>query len=137
VTSISGNVGAALPSPAPPATPVPAVTPAPAPAPVANVMQRRVSLLTPTAITTKHGHRYKVVGIVRPAKAGLKTWRQVLVDGVWTTVEKTKTNAKGRYKFVVKKTGKAGTKTFRVLIVKKKTVAGVSAEFTVTVLPKR
>ncbi len=138
VNSISGNVGAALPAavPAPAPAPAPAPVPSavPAPAPVVAVQQRRVSLLTPIAITTKHGHRYKVVGVVRPAKSGLKTWRQVLVNGVWTTVQKTKTNDKGRYRFVVKKSGKSGSATtYRVLVVKKKAVVGVSAEFTVTV----
>lgn len=133
VTSISGNVGAALPAPGPVPTPAPppVATPAPAPEPVVNVQQRRVSLLTPVAISVKKGHKYKVVGIVRPAKAGLKTWRQVLKDGVWTTMAKTRTNAKGRYRFVITNAGKAGTKSYRVLIVRKKTVVGVSAEFTV------
>lgn len=136
VTSVSGNVGAALPAPAPAPAPPPAATPTPAPAPVVSVQQRRVSLLTPTAITAKKGHRYKVVGIVRPSKAGLKAWRQVLVDGVWKTKEKARTNAKGRYRFVITHVGKAGqTKTYRVLVVKKRMVVGVSAEFTVTVRP--
>lgn len=133
VTSISGNVGAALPTPAPVPAPVPPPTATPAPAPAATVQQRRVSLLTPTAISVKKGHTYKVVGIVRPAKAGLKTWRQVLNDGVWTTTAKSRTNAKGRYRFVIKNAGKAGTKSYRILVVRKKTVVGVSAEFTVEV----
>jgi len=129
VSSISGNVGAALPAPAPVPTPAVPAAPAPAPEPVVTVQQRRVSLLSPMAITTKHDGRYKVVGVVRPAKAGLKTWRQVLVDGVWTTQQKVKTNAKGRYRFVVTHTGKRGsTNTYRVLVVKKKAVVGVSAE---------
>ena len=130
VTSISGNVGAAMPTPAP----VPTATGAPVSA--VTVQQRRVSLLTPTTMTPKHNHRYKVVGIVRPAKKGLQAWRQVFVDGAWTTKQKTRTTAKGRYRFVVPHAGKAGQpKTFRVLVVRKKTVVGVSAEF--IVVPRR
>ena len=98
--------------------------------------KRQVSLLTPLAITEGTGRRYKVVGVVRPAKAGLATWRQVLVDGVWKTKQRTRTNEKGRYRFVVKSPGDPGqTRTYRVLVVKKGNVVGVSAEFTVTAQP--
>lgn len=140
VTSISGSVGAALPTPAPAPTVVPAPAPVPepvpAPAPTSPVKQRTVSLLTPLAITEGTGRRYKVVGVVRPAKAGLATWRQVLVDGVWKTKQRTRTNEKGRYRFVVKSPGDPGqTRTYRVLVVKKGNVVGVSAEFTVTAQP--
>lgn len=139
VTAIAGNPGVALPAlppatppaaPAPPAAPVAPVAPAP---PAAGVVQRRVSLLTPTAVTASPGGRYKVVGVVRPAKAGLKTWRQVLVNGEWRTVDKARTNKKGKYRFVIRDAGPRGTATYRVLVVKKKAVVGVSAEFTVTV----
>ena len=52
------------------------------------------------------------------------------------TTQKTRTTAKGRYRFVVKHAGKAGAiTTYRVLVVKKGTVVGVSAEFTVAVGP--
>ena len=136
ITSISGNVGAPLPAPVPAPAPGPAPAPAPAPAPdpTQGITQRTVSLLTPTAVTVSSGARYKVVGVVRPAKAGLKAWRQVLVDGQWKTKQATRTTAKGRYRFVVADPGKPGSvKAYRVLVVKRGVVVGVSPEFMVTV----
>jgi hypothetical protein len=100
------------------------------------VRPRIVSLLSPTAVSTKVGHLYRVVGVVRPAKAGLTVWRQSLVNGQWTTRQTAHTNAKGRYRFVVRKAKHAGsTGTYRVLVVKKGTVVGVSPQFTVAVRP--
>lgn len=119
---------AAVPAPAPQ---VPAAAPDQAPPAAPSVAQRTVSLLTPADITVRKGKRYKVVGIVRPAQAKLKVWRQKLVDGEWRTVAKERTNAKGRYRFVVRDAGKKSTGTFRVLVVKKKDVVGVSPEFAV------
>lgn len=129
VTSVGGNVGSAVPAPAP--APVPAPAPAPAPAP--TVQQRTVSLLTPAAVSVAPGNAYKVVGVVRPAKAKLKAWRQKLVNGQWTTVDKDRTSAKGRYRFVVRKTKPSAAGTYRVLVVRKGSVVGVSAEYTVAV----
>ncbi|MBI1351149.1 MAG: SpoIID/LytB domain-containing protein [Actinomycetales bacterium] len=124
--------------PAPPAPAPPATTAPPAPAPPAappgpTVKQRTVSLLTPTAVEVRKGGRYKVVGVVRPAKAKLKAWRQQLVGGEWVTVAKDRTNPKGRYRFVVRKTKANTAGTYRVLVVRKKAVVGVSPEFTVAV----
>ncbi len=114
---------------APAAGPAPAPDVAPEVAP--TVKQRTVSLLSPAAITVKKGKRFKVVGIVRPAKKGLRAWRQVLVNGEWVTTGKTRTTQKGRYKFVVKKARPKAVGTYRILVVRKKTVVGVSSEFTV------
>jgi SpoIID/LytB domain protein len=129
VTSVGGNGGAAVPAPGA----VPAPAPAPAPAPTTSVKQRTVSLLTPAAVVVASGKKYKVVGVVRPAKAKLKAWRQKLVNGEWTTVAKDRTSAKGRYRFVVRKTQPSATGTYRVLVVRKGAVVGVSSEFTVSV----
>jgi hypothetical protein len=85
-------------------------------------------------VSVAPGRAYKVVGVVRPAKAKLKAQRQKLVDGQWVTVGKDRTNAKGRYRFVVKKTKPAAAGTYRVLVVRKGTVVGVSPEFTVGVV---
>ena len=146
ITTIDGNLGVPLPTvdpattpgapaPAAPAAPAdPSAPPAdpnaaPADGPTLDVQQRTVSLLTPTTITagTK---KYKVAGVVRPSKAGLKVWRQILVKKKWQTVEKTVTNAKGHYKFhVTAKTNPPGT--YRVLVVKKHVVVGVSPQYTV------
>ena len=70
---------------------------------------------------------------MRPAKAKLKAWRQKLVNGQWTTVDKDRTSAKGRYRFVVRKTKPSAAGTYRVLVVRKGAVVGVSAEYTVAV----
>jgi hypothetical protein len=137
ITAVGGDPGAAAPGGAPAAvpapTPPPAPTPAPAPAPGPTVKQRTVSLLTPPAITVAPGASYKVVGVVRPAKAKLKAWRQRLVDGQWKTVTTDRTSAKGRYRFVVTKAKPAAAGTYRVLVVRKGAVVGVSAEYTVSV----
>ena len=130
VTSVGGNGGAAAPVPAP--APGPAPAPAPAPAP-STVKQRTVSLLSAPAITVSSGGTYKVVGVVRPAKAKLKAWRQKNVNGEWVTVDKDRTSAKGRYRFVVKRAKPSAAGTYRVLVVRKGAVVGVSAEFTVAV----
>ncbi len=135
VTAIDGNVGAPLPDAGAPTgpAPTPAPEPVPAPEPTSTVKQRTVSLLSPVAVTVTPGKKYKVVGVVRPAKARLKAWQQKLVDGQWTTVGKDRTNAKGRYRFVVRKAKPAASGTYRVLVVRKKAVVGVSPEFAVTV----
>jgi hypothetical protein len=92
-----------------------------------------VSLLSPAAVTVSPGGKYKVVGVVRPAKAKLKAQRQKLVNGQWVTVGKDRTSAKGRYRFVVKKAKPSAAGTYRVLVVRKGAVVGVSPEFTVGV----
>lgn len=146
LTSVSG--GTVVPSPADSVTfpapqepaPVPAATPstpaAPAEPAAPEVKARTVSLLSAPAVTVRKGNAYKVVGIVRPGKAKLHTWRQVSSNGEWRTVQTGRTNAKGHYRFVVPHAKGVGTLTYRVLVVRKKTVVGVSPEFTVTVQPK-
>ena len=139
VTGVNGDPGAPLPAAAPTATAAPAPAPAPsAPAPApepaaVSIKQRTVSLLTPVAVAVTRGGSYRIVGVVRPAKAGLKAWRQRLVDGEWKTVAIDRTSAKGRYRFVMRKTKPAAAGTYRVLVVRKGTVVGVSAEYTVAV----
>jgi len=134
ITSIDGKVGAPLPASAEPVPVVDAAPPvpdAPAPAPAPTVEQRTVSLLSPSAMTVRQGKKYKVVGVVRPAKGKLKVWRQKLVGAEWKTLERDRTNAKGRYRFVVRDAGRKAPGTYRVLVVKKREVVGVSPEFAV------
>jgi len=138
VNTVDGKVGVPLPAVAVPSAPVVEVPPVEVPPaetapPAPTVMQRTVSLLTPGAIEVKKGKRYKVVGVVRPGRKKLKVWRQKLVGADWKTVERTRTNAKGRYRFVVKDAGRKAAGTFRILVVKKNEVAGVSPEFAVTI----
>lgn len=138
ITGISGGSVVEAPVTTVPAPAPPAVVPAPEapPVPESTVKSRTVSLLSPTAVTVTKGQKYTVVGIVRPAKADLNTWRQVNVNGEWKTLQKGETTAKGRYRFVIPKAKGEGTLTYRVLIVRKKTVVGVSPEFAVTVQPR-
>lgn len=135
VNTIDGDPGVPLPQsgPAPaPAPPPEAPAPAPAPpAPEPTVKTRTVSLLTPTDVTRAAGGRYKVVGIVRPAKARLKAWRQRLVADTWTTVDKDRTNANGRYRFPRLRVTAKSAGTYRVLVVRKRVVVGVSPQYTV------
>ena len=140
ITGVSGGTVVEAPAstvPAPTApVPVPEVAPeTPAP-PAADVKARTVSLLSPPAVTVTKGDKYAVVGVVRPAKADLNAWRQVNVNGEWKTLQKEQTTAKGRYRFAVPSAKGVGTLTYRVLIVRKKTVVGVSPEFSVTVQPR-
>lgn len=139
VRTIDGKVGPALPAevaPSPPAAPVPAPAPAPAaptpPPPAPTTNQATVSLLTPAAVTVGKGQRYKVVGVVRPAKGNLRVQRQKLVGDAWKTLETDTTNAKGRYRFVIRDAGRKAPGTFRILVLRKGTVLGVSPEFGVT-----
>ena len=130
VTAIDGDPGVPVATPAAP-TPAPAPPAAATPTPTPTVKQRTVSLLTPTAVARKAGGRYKVVGIVRPAKANLKAWRQRLVGETWTTVDKDRTNANGRYRFAKLKASAKSAGTYRVLVVRKGVVVGVSPQYTV------
>lgn len=137
VTAIDGNPGVPLPVIAPPAAPTPApevpADPTAVPPPAeATVTPRTVSLLTPVDVAVRKDRKYRVVGVVRPAKAGLKAWRQKLVGAEWRTVQEERTNAKGRYRFVIRDAGPKSSGTFRVLVVRKKQVVGVSPTLTVT-----
>ena len=110
---------------------LPSPTPAPEPAPP-SPDQPTVSLLTPAAVTVGKGQRYKVVGIVRPAKGNLRVQRQKLVGDVWKTLDTDTTNAKGRYRFVIRDAGRKAPGTYRILVLRKGSVLGVSPEFGVT-----
>lgn len=146
VLTINGQAGPALPSAAAPTAPTAPTAPvatAPTAVPAApatptgpKVRPRVVSLTMATAITARPGARYRVAGVVRPAKAGLKVWRQVLAKGTWRTVQRTRTNAKGHFLLRAPQDAKArATRTYRVLVVRKGVVVGVSPQFTVA--PRR
>jgi stage II sporulation protein D len=139
VLTINGAGGPPLPGAEVPGETTPTATPAPAPAPDGpKVRPRVVSLTTPVTLTPRVARSYKVAGVVRPAKAGLAVWRQAMIKGEWHTVQRTRTNISGHYRFVIKKARHAGaTRAFRVLVVRKGVVVGVSPEFTVAVRPRR
>lgn len=141
VSTIDGRVGAALPVPA--ATPAPTPPPPPTEVPPAEVPapavpdpdQPTVSLLTPMTLTVGKGEDFTVVGRVRPAKGGLKAQRQKLVGEQWKTVDVDRTSDRGRYRFVIRDAGRKAPGTYRVLVLRKKAVVGVSPQFVVTVKP--
>jgi SpoIID/LytB domain protein len=142
VRTIDGKVGPSLPADVAPTAPTAPVAPAPAPVPdpvapapeppAPTPDQPTVSLLTPAAVTVAKGQRYKVVGLVRPAKGNIRVQRQKLVGDVWKTLDTDTTNAKGRYRFVIRDAGRKAPGTYRILVLRKGTVLGVSPEFGVT-----
>jgi SpoIID/LytB domain protein len=141
VNTIDGRVGAPLPAvavpapaapaPAPPADVPPADVPPAAPPAAPPADARTVSLLSPTSVAVREGGRFRVVGVVRPAKRNLQAWRQKLVGTEWKTLQQDRTNAKGRYRFTITDAGPKAPGTYRVLVVRKGVVIGVSPEFTV------
>ncbi len=101
---------------------------------IPSVKQRSVALVSPARIDAPAGAPFAITAKVRPFRSGLVVWRQALVNGEWVTVGKARTQAKGKVTFRVKKAAPAGaTYTFRLVVIDKSQVAGVSPEFTVAV----
>jgi SpoIID/LytB domain protein len=101
---------------------------------ISSVKARSVALVTPVSIDAPAGKPFAIKAKVRPFKSGLIVWRQALVNGEWVTVDKTRTKAKGKVTFKVKRAAPAGaTYTYRLVVVDKAQAAGVSPEFTVVV----
>jgi hypothetical protein len=101
---------------------------------IPSVKQRSVALVTPARIDAPAGKPFTITAKVRPFRSGLVVWRQALVNGEWKTVDKARTQAKGRVTFRVKRAAPAGaTYTYRLVVVDKAQAAGVSPEFTVVV----
>ena len=95
-----------------------------------------VALTIGPSLTPKPGSRLVFTGKVRPKKGakGVRVERQRLDKGVWTTVARTRTNAKGRFTFVVKKAAPAGASyQYRVVAVRKGAIIGASEAATVTI----
>ena len=111
-----------------------------APGASAGTAVLRVSLKVGPSVSPKPGSRLVFSGKVRPKKGakGLRVERQRLDDGVWTTVAKTRTNAKGRFTFVVKQATPAGaTYQYRVIVTRKGAILGTSDQATVTIAGKK
>jgi len=131
VTSINGQgTGAAAPAPAP--------APGAAPEESSNAQNAVTMKIGPT-LQPRRGASFTITGKVKGKnKTRHMIHRQALVDGEWKTVDKVRTNKKGRYTIRVKKARPAGAQyTYRVIAVKKKQVVGVSRQLTVTVQPKK
>lgn len=131
VTAIDGQgTGAPAPSapPAPPSQPQDGIPEA------GNAVTMKVG---PT-LQPRRGTAFTITGKVKGAKkTRYVIHRQALVNGEWRTVDKVRTNKKGRYTIRIKQAKPAGAEyTYRVLAVRKKQVVGVSRQVTVTVQPK-
>ena len=147
VNTVNGDPGVAAPMPtatpapvdpnAPAADPnAPADTATPAPDPNATPVDLTVRI-GPTT-TPKAGSSLKFKGKVRPKAKGVKVLRQMNVAGEWKTMAKTRTNAKGKFTFKIKKAVPAGaTYVYRVVAMKGGAVIGTSAEQTVVITPKK
>ena len=100
----------------------------------------RVSLRIGPTTTPKVGKPLIFRGKVRPkaGSKGVRVERQRLIDGVWTTVAKTRTNAKGRFRFRVKQASPAGSVyQYRVVVVRQGQILGMSEEVTVEVRSRK
>ncbi|MFM8351341.1 MAG: SpoIID/LytB domain-containing protein [Actinomycetales bacterium] len=100
----------------------------------------RVTLRIGPTTTPKVGKPLIFRGKVRPkaGSKGVRVERQRLVDGVWTTVAKTRTNAKGRFRFRVKQAAPAGSVyQYRIVVVRKGQILGISEEVTVEVRSRK
>lgn len=135
VTAIDGQGTAA---PQPPAQPAPVPAPTVAPSPDSAV-QGKVSMKVGPSLQPRRGASFTISGKVKGnAKTRFFIHRQALVNGEWKTIDKVRTNKKGRYTIRVKKARPAGAEyTYRVIAVKKKQVVGVSRQLTVTVQPRK
>jgi hypothetical protein len=108
---------------------------------VPSVKSRTVFLNSPANVSKADGKRVIIKAKMRPKKKGLKVWGQVLVSGdpetgEWRTIRKTRTKAKGKIVFKVKKkeVPPVGvTYIYRLLVVDDRQAAGVSPLVTVTV----
>ena len=128
VNAIDGQAGATAAMP-PAATPA-QVAPA---APVATTVSMKVSTAKP-----REGKPVKFTGQVSSQARGLVVERQMLVNGEWTTKAKTKTKAKGRYSFTVKKAVPAGAQyTYRVVVYGNGAPIAVGPEKVVSIRKKR
>jgi SpoIID/LytB domain protein len=134
VTSIDGASGVAAPLSNSGAG---AVTGQPQPeAESAAATDLRVTLRIGPTTTPKAGSKLIFRGKVRPKAdaKGVRVERQRLIDGVWTTVAKTRTNAKGRYRFRVKQAVPAGSVfEYRIVVVRKGQIIAISDEVSVEI----
>ena len=101
---------------------------------IPSVAPRTVTLTTPTAITVAAGDRVEIAARVRPKQPGLLVVRQGLTDGQWTTLDRARTDDRGRVRFVIRKAKPAGaTYTYRLVVIERRQAAGASPEITLTV----
>jgi SpoIID/LytB domain protein len=101
---------------------------------VPSVAPRTVVLKTPTAIEVRAGKSVTITARIRPRSEGIVVVRQALSGDQWVTVDRARTNAKGRVTFTIKKAKPSGaTYTYRLVAVERRQAAGASPEIIVTV----
>lgn len=142
VNTIDGDPGAPLPgAPAAPAQPAPAqptpseptATPADAAAPVTLSMR-----IGPT-LKPREGSSVRFTGRVTPAAKGIRVERQMLQpDGTWKVMAKDRTDARGRFRFLIKKAVPAGAQhTYRLVAFRSGQEVGQSEQAVIRVRPAR
>lgn len=130
VTSVDGSGGATATAPS-----GGTVT---APAPQAEAVAVTLTMKIGPTTTPKAGSALKFKGKVLPKAKGVKVLRQMNVNGEWKTMAKTRTNAKGKFTFKIKKAVPAGaTYVYRVVAMKGGEIVGSSSEQTVVITPKK
>jgi hypothetical protein len=68
-----------------------------------------------SSIVAFTGQKVRLTGSVTPGKRKVLVKRQRLVKGKWVTFGKTRTKARGKYRFSVTPTVKNGSYTYRVV----------------------
>lgn len=135
IQTIDGQMGAPLASPGAPTPPGAAPTPAPAPAP-APVYETTVELTSGLTVNAPALEPLEIAARVLPAEKGRMVWRQQLVGEEWVTIDKARTDRKGRVEFVTKKPWPPGQVTSeRLLVVRQGQPIGLSDHMAVTVVP--
>lgn len=136
IQSIDGAVGVPLADPGAPVPPgVPPTPSAPAPEP-APVYETNVQLPAGPALEAPALESSDLRARVTPARKGRVVWRQKLVGEEWVTVDKARTDGRGRVVFTTKKPWPPGSVTTeRLLVVRKGQPIGVSDQMSVTVVP--
>lgn len=133
IQSIDGQMGAPFTSPGAPAPPGAAPVPEAPPAPV---YETTVELATGVTVNAPALENVEITARVLPGEKGRMVWRQQQVGEEWVTIDKARTDRKGRVTFTTKKPWPPGQVTAeRLLVVRKGQPIGLSDQMSVTVVP--
>ncbi len=75
----------------------------------------RAAVSVNRSVVAVTGQKVRLSGTITPGRAKVQVKRQRLLDGRWVTLGKTRTNAKGKYRFRVVPTVKNASYTYRVV----------------------
>lgn len=133
IQTIDGQIGVPFATPGAPAPPGAVPAPAPAPAPV---YETTVELSSGVTMNAPALEPLEITARVLPGEKGRMVWRQQLVGEEWVTVDKARTDRKGRVSFTTKKPWPPGQVTSeRLLVVRQGQPIGLSDQIAVTVVP--